>query len=215
MGADVVAASLPLPQEPVLELEEKRTHRIPPGVTVGGATLSEDGDRLLAWAADAPTVLLYDGSGSEPRTLTTSSRVVGGRFLFLAAADADALVQFRDPPHTIWRIAVNGEVVASMQPDHQPTGGEGHEPPPNWLALSAPYPGSGVIQVIADVTTDRRLLVIYDAGGDVLSHRLVSAPFGFVATASQASMIVALRTFEDSELSVYSWRWRTTNSTTF
>ncbi len=103
---------------------------------------------------------------------------------------------------------MNGEVVASMQPDPPPTGeGEG-ELPPNWLALSALHLDPGFLQVIADVTSDGRLLVTYDAGGGVLSQRLVAAPFGFVGTASQAPIMVALRTFEESELVVYSWRWR-------
>ncbi|WP_420441652.1 hypothetical protein [Candidatus Palauibacter sp.] len=291
----VAAVSLPLPQEPVLELEEVRTHPVPPGVIVAGAALSEDGDRLLAWSVDVPSVLLYDGSGAEPRTLPAPGPVVGGRFLsrntaemvhsdgtmshvawdapptlpegapalaearsavrgwggwwllvrsssadgtelhfvpdggmsdstfvaplwpstdriFLAIAGVDALVSFRDPPHTVWRIAMNGDVVASMQLDQQSTGGEDSVLSPNWLGLSALYLDPGVIQVIADVTTDRRLLVTYDTGGGVLSHRLVAAPFGFVATASQAPVMVALRTFEDSELVVYSWRWRVRDS---
>jgi hypothetical protein len=127
--------------------------------------------------------------------------------IFLAIAGVDALVSFRDPPHTVWRIAMNGDVVASMQPDQQSTGDEESELAPNWLGLSALYLDPGVIQVIADVTTDRRLLVTYGTGGAVLSHRLVAAPFGFVSTASQAPIMVALRTFEDSELVVYSWRW--------
>ena len=294
----VAAVSLPLPQEPVLELQEMGTHPVPPGVTVAGSALSEDGQRLLAWSGDVPSVLLYDGSSVDPRRLSAYGPVVGGRFLsrdtaelvhsdgtrshlawdapstlrveypalaeahaavrgrggwwllvpsasgdeaelhfmpdraisdstlvatlwpstnriFLATAEADALVAFRHPPHTVWRIAMDGEVVASMQPDPHPTAFQQGDLPPNWLTLSALYLDPGVIQVIADVTSDRRLLVTYDAGGDMRSQRLIAAPFGFVATASQVPIMVALRTFENSELVVYSWHWRTTNQPHF
>ncbi len=190
-ASGLAGASTASRQKPVLELEQMRTHRVPPGVTVGGAVLSREGDRLLAWSARAPTVLLYDGSDAEPRTLPAFRPVVGGRFLgrstgemvhsdgtmshmawaapptkrvespasaevhsavrgpggwwflapssssdgtelhfvpdgnggmsrstfvaplwpstdriFLAVAEADALVAFRDPPHTVWRIAM-------------------------------------------------------------------------------------------------------------
>ena len=135
--------------------------------------------------------------------------------IFLATANADALVAFRDPPHTVWRITTNGDMVTSMQPGQPPVGHGDGEPLPNWLALSAFHLAPGVLQVVADVTTDRRLLVTYDAGGGMLSQRMVAAPFGFVATASKAPLVLALRTFEDSELVVYSWRWRRTNSPTF
>lgn len=63
-------------------------------------------------------------------------------------------------------------------------------------------------QPIADVTSDDRLLVTYDDEGDVVSSRVVQAPFGLIVVASDAPVLAALRTFEASEIVLYSWRWR-------
>ena len=76
--------------------------------------------------------------------------------------------------------------------------------------MSALSVAPGVIQVIADVTSDDRLFVTYDDQGDVLSSRVVQAPFGLVAVASSAQVLAALRTWslEASEIVLYDWRWR-------
>ena len=42
----------------------------------------------------------------------------------------------------------------------------------------------------------------------VASSRVLQAPFGLIAVASHAQILAALRTFEASEIVLYSWRWR-------
>ena len=76
------------------------------------------------------------------------------------------------------------------------------------MGLSALSVAPGVIQVIADVTSDDRLLVTYDDRGDVASSRVLQAPFGLIAVAPHAQILAALRTFDVSEIVLYSWRWR-------
>ena len=76
------------------------------------------------------------------------------------------------------------------------------------MGLRALFVAPGVIHVVADVTSDARLLVTYNDGGELESSRIVQAPFGLVAAASSAPVLAVLRTFEASELVFYDWRWR-------
>ena len=128
---------------------------------------------------------------------------------FLSTAAADALVALRDLPYPVWRIAVDGRIVAGMQPDRLPPGGVAErDPPPTRVGLSAFSVPPGVIQIVADITSDDRLPVTYDENGDIVSSRVMQAPFGLIAVASRAQVLAALRTFEASEIVLYSWKWR-------
>ena len=190
------------------------THRtVPPRVIpvsgIRSAALGDDGWWLLVEVTSEDGALHFlPGDGvSSPRHVMPLAASPDQAFLSTAAADA--LVVFRDSPYPVWRIAVDGKIVAGMQPDRlPPSGAAERDPPPYWMSLSALSIVPGVIQVIADVTSDDRLLVTYDDHGDVLSSRVVQAPFGLVAVASRARVLAALRTFETSEIVLYSWRWR-------
>ena len=189
------------------------THRIPPRVIpvsgIRSAVLGDDGWWLLAKGTGEGGALHFlpgDGVSSPMKVMPLAASPDRS---FLSTAGADALVTLRDSPYPVWRIAVDGRIVAGMQPDRLPPSvATERDPPPYWMGLSALSVAPGVIQVIADVTSDDRLLVTYDDQGDVLSSRVVKAPFGLVAVASRAQVLAALRTFEASEIVLYSWRWR-------
>ena len=278
-------------EQPTLELVETRAHRLPPGYALGGAAISADGNRLLAWSVNGAELLVYDQAPDSPRRLPGTHRAAGAAFgdsssiavlningalstlaldgsvasggrvfrasdirsavggvngwwaltgavagnstelhfapaggtsdstrvllllprperRFLATAESDALVTLRDPPHTVWRIAADGRVIASMQPDRLSTVLSESEHPSSWKALSAFPLGAGFVQILADVSSDGRVIVTYGARGEPLAHRHLEAPFGFVAVGSVPSRtVVALRTLEHGELVVYSWCW--------
>lgn len=287
---------IPVNQPPALQLDEVLSHHLPPGAEVGGASLSADGERLVAWQPGSHDLLLFGRGFTAVRKVASpeasGSPVVGAAFLdhevirvvhrngslsclswresaghacgvlpvsgirsvatgaggwwlvadtetneglalyrmsngpasdptpimplaatteriFLSAFGSDALVAFRDPPHTVWRIGADGRIVASMQPVGQATdvAADSH-PPPNWMGLNAFGLGPGILHVVADVTSDVRLLIVYDCGGQPMSNRIIHAPFGFIAVASDAPVIAALRTLQETELVLYSWRWR-------
>ena len=189
------------------------THGTPPRVIpvsgIRSAALGDDGWWLLAEGTGEGGALHFlpgDGVRSPIHVMPLAASPDRS---FLSTAGADALVTLRDSPYQVWRIAVDGRIVAGMQPDGlPPSGAAERDPAPYWMGLSALSVAPGVIQVIADVTSDDRLLVTYDDQGDVLSSRVVQAPFGLIAVASRAQILAALRTFEDSEIVLYSWRWR-------
>ncbi|MCY3809866.1 MAG: hypothetical protein OXG58_10680 [Gemmatimonadetes bacterium] len=95
-----------------------------------------------------------------------------------------------------------------MQPDRLPASAPEREPRPYWMGLSALSVAPGVVHVVADLTSDDRLLITYNEDGRVLSSRVVEGPFGLIATASRAQVLAALRVFSTSEIVMYSWRWR-------
>lgn len=186
-----------------------RTPRLIPVSGIRSAALGDSGWWLLAEGAGEDAALHFlpgDGVSNPVHVMPLAASPDGA---FLATAGTDALVALRDSPFLVWRIGVDGEVVAGMQPDRPPSNGTAErDPPPRWMGLSALAVAPGVIQVIADVTSDDRLLVTYDDSGDVASSRVLQAPFGLIAVASDAQVLAALRTFEASEIVVYSWRWR-------
>jgi len=192
---------------------ETWTHRSPRVIPVSGirsAVLGDDGWWLLAEGTGEDDAALHylpgDGVSSPTHVMPLAASPDRA---FLSTAAADALVVFRDSPYPVWRIAVDGKIVTGMQPDRlPPSGAAERNPTPYWMGLSALSVAPGVVQVIADVTSDDRLLVTYDAKGDVVTSRVVQAPFGLVAAASGTQVLAALRTFETSEIVLYAWRWR-------
>ena len=164
---------------------------------------------MLADAPDAGSALHFVPDHGTPGSTRVMRLAAPPSQIFLSTAAADALVAERDAPHPVWRIAAGGEVVVGMQPDRFAREGRiAHEVPPNWMGLSALHIDPGVLHVVADVTSDARRLVTYDGDGEQLSSRVVHAPFGFVAAAWDVPVLAALRTFEESELALYTWRWR-------
>ncbi len=186
-----------------------RTSRVIPVSGIRSAALGDGGWWLLAEGTGEDAALHFlpgDGVSSPKHVMPLAASPDRA---FLATAGTDALVALRDSPFLVWRIGVDGDVVAGMQPDRPPSNGTAErDPPPRWMGLSALSVAPGVVQVIADVTSDDRLLVTYDDRGDVVSSRVLQAPFGLVAVASHARILAALRTFEASEIVLYSWRWR-------
>ena len=183
--------------------------RVIPVSGIRSAAWGDDGWWLLAAGAGEDAALHFLPSDGVSSPIHVMPLAVSPDRAFLSTAAADALVVFRDSPYPVWRIAADGKIVAGMQPARlPPSGAVKRDPPPYWMGLSALSVAPGVVQVIADVTSDDRLLVTYDDKGDVLSNRVVQAPFGLVAVASRAQVIAALRTFETSEIVLYSWRWR-------
>ncbi len=75
-----------------------------------------------------------------------------------------------------------------------------------WSTTSVVVIGSaGYVQTVAHRGTDQRLLLWFDSRGRFRTHTTLEAPFGFVASAAEASTVIAVRTLNASELVTYSW----------
>ncbi len=78
----------------------------------------------------------------------------------------------------------------------------------NWISLPALPLGSGVLQTLADLSSDRRLILVFDEVGSLAGHRLVEAPLGFVASDGGEQTLIAVRQLNRVEVVRYGWRWR-------
>lgn len=77
----------------------------------------------------------------------------------------------------------------------------------NWAALAPVTFADGAVQTVADLTSDRRFVIVYSRDGAVLSATTLNAPLGFVAAAPTAHRILAARNVGSLELVIYEWSW--------
>ena len=77
--------------------------------------------------------------------------------------------------------------------------------PALWSVTSAVAVGPGHLQTWANRGTDDRLLLWFDGRGRFQRYVHVQVPFGFVAAAAKAPVMLAVRTLNGSELVKYSW----------
>jgi hypothetical protein len=77
-----------------------------------------------------------------------------------------------------------------------------------WLTTSVVETDAGWLQVISDLRSDARIMITFDTAGNVMRHRVVHAPFGFIASRPLQRRLLAARTIRETELVVYHWRWR-------
>lgn len=115
-----------------------RTPRVIPVSGIRSAALGDDGWWLLAEGTGEGAALHFlpgDGVSSPVHVMPLAASPDRA---FLSAAGADALVALRNLPHPVWRIAVDGRIVAGMQPDRlPPSGAAERDPPAYWMGLSA------------------------------------------------------------------------------
>lgn len=63
----------------------------------------------------------------------------------------------------------------------------------------------GWIQTLADLRSDRRVIVVFDSTGAEVRRLEMDAPFGFVASSRDPQEVVALRALGKAELIFYRW----------
>jgi hypothetical protein len=78
---------------------------------------------------------------------------------------------------------------------------------PEWRALALLSLDRGWIQTLADLRSDRRVIVVFDNSGVEVRRLEMDAPFGFVASSHDSQEVVALRALGKAELIFYRWTW--------
>jgi hypothetical protein len=121
---------------------------------------------------------------SGPRGIIVSSRHFP--FAWSTAADSGAR-------------PVTGRVPAGNEPYY------GNDP---WIGTGVFALDSGFVQVLADLASDRRHLVIYDSSGVFRRRRAIDVPFGILDTAPDRRQLLALRRTDRVEILTYEWTWQ-------
>lgn len=176
------------------------------------------GSRQAVAAARTPTgwIVAIPGSDSTPSHLrlpdgggTWVPDSTYARTLGLAGGARETLMWQSSSPFRAWRIGMNSvpaeleritpgwfadDVAHSLRLDAG-----------IWSSTSVVAVGSGYLQTLAHRGTDRRLLLWFDSLGRFVRHAAMDAPFGFVASAADAPVVLAVRTLNTTELVKYSW----------
>ncbi|MCZ0935863.1 MAG: hypothetical protein OXJ54_11840 [Gemmatimonadetes bacterium] len=178
------------------------------------------GSRQAAAAARTPTgwIVAIPGSDTTPPHLwlpdgsgmwapdSTYARTLG-----LAADGREALVWQGFSPLRVWRIGQATDWVPAelerVNPDWfaDDVAQSLRLDPGIWSSTSVVGVGPEYVQTLAHRGTDERLLLRFDSHGRFLRYTRVEAPFGFIASAGEAPAVLAIRTFNASELVKYSW----------
>lgn len=136
-------------------------------------------DLPIAWS-DSTTVSL----SSAPRGVIVSSRL----FPFAWSTVAEA-----GDPGASGRIPAGNETYYASDP---------------WIGTGVFALDSGFVQVLADLASDRRHLVVYDSSGAFRRRRVIDVPFGILDTAPDRRQLLALRRTDRVEILTYEWTWQ-------
>jgi hypothetical protein len=106
-------------------------------------------------------------------------------------------------PFTTQRISAGGSVLGTLEPG-LPAAASAQA---KWVPLPALSLGDGFVQVLADLTSDLRDLVVFDAEGRVLRRTRIEVPLAFVASVPAQHLLVGSRAIDRRELVGYRWEW--------
>ena len=81
-----------------------------------------------------------------------------------------------------------------------------------WVSLAAIPIDRGFLQTLADVTSEMRVLILYDTPGVAVRSTRLDIPPGFVAAIPARRTRIAARTMNGLELVGYRWRWSDENT---
>ena len=76
-----------------------------------------------------------------------------------------------------------------------------------WVSLPLVALDRGYLQSIADLASDRRLIVAYTASGHVLSEVVIDAPLGLLLGATEGPRVYGVRRTNGLEIVEYHYRW--------
>lgn len=178
------------------------------------------GSRQAAAAARTPTGWIVAIPGSDPTP--SHLRLPDGsgtwvpdstyaRTLGLSGGEGEALVWQSFSPFRVWRIENGTDGIPAelerVNPDWfaDAVARSLRLDPGIWSSTSVVGVGPEYVQTLAHRGTDERLLLRFDSNGRFLRYTRVEAPFGFVASAGEAPVVLAVRTLNASELVKYSW----------
>lgn len=166
---------------------------------VAGAT--EEGSQVLRLGPDGRSsdIYLFEGIGDGARAPT----------VWLSRSQDGVLASRREEPFETIRIGLGDSVsigwkYAQALPGRSGTASDTPQAG-KWVAMPTIDLGSGYLQTISDIQSDRRLLVRYSDDGTVVATRMLHAPFAFSAGLVTTRRVVGMRAAEGAEIVIYEW----------
>jgi hypothetical protein len=171
------------------------------------AVRSEGGWFALVSADDSSRTLRYAADGEEAaRTLyrVPSSRTQAAKDVRLSPWGSDVIVTDSHSPFTSLLVRASGAVEPLLTPPPLP---ELKRRRVRWISLPVLPVEGGFLQEIADGTSDRRLLILYDSAGTVLRSTSLTAPLALVSASGERNVLLGIRRAGPTEVVGYRWSW--------
>lgn len=96
--------------------------------------------------------------------------------------------------------------VFKLQPANETHVAEFELAADRWVALPTLALKSGFLQMLSDIRSDRRLLLLYDSEGRITATRELSLPLGLTASNPAKHLLFGVRTMAGDEFIAYRWR---------
>lgn len=118
-----------------------------------------------------------------------------------------AVASMLRPPFA-WRATLEGGGFVDGAPPAQAVAKFAGASTSSVLGLPVRTLGNGYLQILSDLTSDRRLLVTYRADGSFSRADLVEASMGVLDVNETDKVLLAIRRSDRLELVTYSWQWQ-------
>ena len=160
---------------------------------------------------------LESASGEPPAQLhpVETERRLRGADVILTSDDGGVLVSVRTPPYALLRADRRGrtEVLRSKWPPEL-TALLQADTTSAWIVASTVTFGEGLVQTLADLRSDARLIVTCSRRGRPLRHTALEAPFAFAASSERAKIVLGFRGSLGQEIVFYGATGQTSRSET-
>lgn len=127
----------------------------------------------------------------------------------LSAAADGVLLTEAEPPFRTWRVGPDGPgtVFAPLS-----AGSPERQGVQRWVSAPVIDLGDGLVQTLADLASDRRVMILYDRGGREVRKTVLGVPMALVGITRDRRHLLAVRDVGSPEIVLYRWRWRSNHT---
>lgn len=148
--------------------------------------------------------------GGEPWWIIRPDTVRGGVLppYRLAPATAGVLLTEAEPPFRTWPVSAESVGAGFVPSGANYPRREGVQ---QWVSGPVVDLGEAMVQTLADLASDRRVMVVYDSRGREVSKTVIDVPMALVGITRDRRHVVAVRNLGEAEVVLYRWSWRSDN----
>ncbi|WKW12192.1 hypothetical protein Strain138_001474 [Pseudogemmatithrix spongiicola] len=125
----------------------------------------------------------------------------------------ELVVSSSQNPFRVFLIDEAGDQSRTLEPPYAAVDVQRDTESAEWVGLHTHSLGCGYIQVLADLRSDMRRLIVYDEDGSFLRESLVTVSLGILESDPVRKELIALRRFAHDEIVLYRWGWLGRDST--
>ena len=180
--------------------------------SVVAAARGEDRWVFLSRGRDSVLTLYRSRFPGGEEWASTTWRDGGTGGYMIGVNSQEILITQREAPFHVRVVGMDLRERADFQPDLYPHLLQGPAPEttvvtPRWMSLPALPLDRGWVQTLADLTSDRRVIVLYDEAGQHVRSVHLDVPLGLAISLPEERVLFASRRTNALEIVRYEWRW--------